>query len=94
MISQIFFNLYIDPMRIQLRESRIACHRNYVSIGALAYADDETSICPSLRGLNKMLEICNKYAAANHIYCIYYRFIVRFPSCTIFLLLQYIFCIS
>ena len=35
---------------------------------ALAYVDDVTIICPSLRGLNKMLEICNEYAAANHIY--------------------------
>ena len=34
---------------------------NNVFIGALAYADDITIICPSLRGLNKMLEICNEY---------------------------------
>ena len=55
-------------MLIRLRESRIGCHINNVFTGALAYADDVTIICPSLRGLNKMLEICNEYAAANHIY--------------------------
>ena len=59
MISLIFFNLYLDPMLIRLRESRIGCHINNVFSGALAHADDVTIICPSLRGLNKMLEICN-----------------------------------
>ena len=52
-ISPIFFNLYLDPMLIRHRESRIGCHINNVFTGALAYADDVTIICPSLRGLNK-----------------------------------------
>ena len=39
-------------------------HINNVFTGALAYTDDVTIICPSLRGLNKMLEMCNEYAAA------------------------------
>ena len=29
-ISPIFFNIYLDPMLIQLRESRIGCHINNV----------------------------------------------------------------
>ena len=29
-ISPIFFNLYLDPMLIRLRESRIGCHINNV----------------------------------------------------------------
>ena len=55
-------------MLIRLRESRIGCHINNVSTGALANADDVAINCPSLRGLNKMLDICYEYAAANHIY--------------------------
>ena len=55
-------------MLVQLRESRIGCHINNAFTDALAYADDVTIICPSLRGLNKMLEMCNEYANANHIY--------------------------
>ena len=35
-ISPIFFNLYLDPMLIRLRESRIGCHINNVFTGALA----------------------------------------------------------
>ena len=31
-------------------------------VGALSYADDITLLCPSIRGLNKMLDICNSFA--------------------------------
>ena len=40
---------------------------NNVYMGALSYADDITMICPSIRGLNKMLKICNKFAQSNKI---------------------------
>ena len=50
-ISPISFNLYLDAMLIRLRKSRIGWHINNVVIGALAYPDDATIICPSLRGL-------------------------------------------
>ena len=66
-ISPIFFNLYPNPMLSRIRKSRIGCHINNDCTGALAYADDVTIICLSLRGFNKMLEICNEYAATKHI---------------------------
>ena len=37
-------------------------------MGALTYVDDVPIICPSIRGMNKMLEICNTFAESNHIY--------------------------
>ena len=37
-------------------------------MGALAYADDVTVICPSVRGMNTMLEMCNTFEESNHIY--------------------------
>ena len=40
---------------------------NNVYMGALSYADDITIICPSIRGLNKMLKICNEFAQSNKI---------------------------
>ena len=36
-------------------------------MGALSYADDITLISPSLYGLNRMLDICNKFAIDNFI---------------------------
>ena len=40
---------------------------NNVYMGALSYADDITIICPSIRGLNKMLKIRNEFAQSNKI---------------------------
>ena len=34
----------------------------------LVYADDVTIICPSIRGMIKMLEIYNTFSGSNHIY--------------------------
>ena len=31
--------------------------------GAISYTDDITLFCPSIRGFNRMLDICNKFAA-------------------------------
>ena len=36
-------------------------------MGALGYADDITLTCPSLYGLNSMLDICNQFAKNNHV---------------------------
>ena len=66
-ISPIFFSLYIDPLLLTLKKSQIGCHMNNVYMGALSYADDITIICPSIRGLNNMLKICNKFAQSNKI---------------------------
>ena len=64
-ISHIFFSLYIDPLLLALSKSQIGCHMNNVYIGALSYANDITIIWPSIRGLNKMLKICNEFAQSN-----------------------------
>ena len=54
-------------MMLELKQSQIGCHIKNVYMGALAYTDDSV-ICPSIRGMNKMLEICNTFAESNHIY--------------------------
>ena len=36
-------------------------------MGALGYADDITLTCPSLYGLNSMLNIYNQFAKNNHV---------------------------
>ena len=43
------------------------CHISNTYMGALSYADDITLISPSLYGLNRMLDICNKFAIDNFI---------------------------
>ena len=61
-LSPILFNLYIDGLLIRLQKSGVGCHMNNIYMGALSYADDITISCPSLYGLNIMLDICNNFA--------------------------------
>ena len=58
-ISCHLFNLYIDPLLVQLSNFGVYA-------GALSYADDITLLCPSVWGLNLMLKICDKYRLENN----------------------------
>ena len=66
-ISPVLFNLYLDNLLISLKQSGLGCHINGTYMGALGYADDITLTCPSLYGLNSMLDICNQFAKNNHV---------------------------
>ena len=59
----LFIFCYIDRLLILLSYSGVGCKMDYCYIGAISYADDITLSCPSIRGLNRMLDICNKFAA-------------------------------
>ena len=45
-ISCQLFNLYIDPLLVQLSNSGYWCHIAGVYAGALSYADKITFLCP------------------------------------------------
>ena len=62
-LSAILFTIYIDRLLILLRNSGVGCKIDNFYTGAISYADDITLSCPSIRGLNRMLDICNKFAA-------------------------------
>ena len=59
--------MYIDPLLQKLKQSGVGCHINGNFLGVLSYADDITLICPSIRGLNKILKICNTFSKNNSI---------------------------
>ena len=61
-LSPILFTLYIDKLLIRLKHAHIGCHMNNIFTGALSYADDITLICPSICGINNMIDICCEYA--------------------------------
>ena len=61
-MSALLFTLYIDNLLFKLKDSGYGCHMNGVYMGVLSYADDITLLCPSIRGLNCMLNICSEYA--------------------------------
>ena len=66
-LSAILFTLYLDKLLIRLRNSNIRCSANGCYTGAVSYADDTTLSCPSIRGLNRMLELCNSFVAEHNL---------------------------
>ena len=62
-----YITIYIDRLLILLRDSGVGRKINNCYTGAISYADDITLSCPSIRGLNRMLDICNKFAAEHYL---------------------------
>lgn len=66
-ISPILFCIYIEGLLYELQKEGIGCYIGDNYCGAVAYADDITLLCPSIRGMRKMLNICTVYAAEHSI---------------------------
>ena len=60
--SPILFTVYIDELLQRLEKSKIGCHVGHEYFGALGYADDLTLLCPSITGLQSMVDICTTFA--------------------------------
>jgi hypothetical protein len=61
-LSPILFTIYFDEMLQVLKLSQLGCHIGHTFCGAIGYADDVILLAPSFCGLNKMLDICKKFA--------------------------------
>ena len=61
-LSAILFTIYIDKLLIKLKSSGLGCRMGNSYVRALLHADDITLLCPSIRGLIKMHDICNSFA--------------------------------
>ncbi len=61
-LSPILFTIYFDEMLHVLKLSQLGCHIGHTFCGAIGYADDVILLAPSFCGLNKMLDICKKFA--------------------------------
>ena len=59
--------LYVDNLFTKLKESGHGCFIGPHYYGALGYADDIVLLCPSVSGMNKMLNICSDYAERHSI---------------------------
>ena len=57
-LSPSLFNVFINVFIVSLRKSGIGCFMRSLYIGCLFYADDMLLLCPSVMGLQKMLDIC------------------------------------
>ena len=61
--SPVLFCIYLDNLIKKLRRKGVGCWVGGSFFGALAYADDVALLCPSIGGLQEMVEMCEEFAA-------------------------------
>ena len=60
-LSPDFYGIYIDGLIVKLKSLKIGCYYANIFAAALLYADDMALLSPSIRGLQRMLNICAQY---------------------------------
>ena len=66
-LSPKLFSVFMDELSVNLNMSKIGCHMNNTSFNHIFYADDAVILSPSVKGLQKLLNICQKFAIDNEI---------------------------
>ena len=66
-LSPRLFNVYIDELSVSLSSSHAGCVIGSKMINHFAYADDLVLLCPSAKGLQKLLKICEQYGNVHDI---------------------------
>ena len=61
-LSPILFNVYKDELLLRLKQHDFGCHIGNRFVGGLCYADCLTILSLSVRGLQKMVGICEEFA--------------------------------
>ena len=61
-LSPILFTVYLDSLIKTLKQRNIGCKIGNKFLGVFGYADDLTLLCPTLSGLEEMLNVCEDFA--------------------------------
>ena len=69
-LSATLFCIYMDELISRLEHSGIGCYIGNEYYGNISYADDLKLLCPSINGLQKMLDICDVFSKE---YCVKYN---------------------
>ena len=62
LLSPNLFNVYIDSLSNDLNKSSVGCHVANICVNHLSYADDMVILAPSVRALQKLLDVCFAFA--------------------------------
>ena len=62
LLSPYLFNIYIDSLSVNLNNALVGCHVASICINHLSYADDMVIMAPSVRALQKLLDLCSEFA--------------------------------
>ena len=60
-LSPILFCVYMDELLSRLEKSGLGCYIGKQFLGGFGYADDLKLLCPSVGGLQKMINICEDF---------------------------------
>ena len=69
-LSPALFNVYMDDLSTKMLSSKIGCNLNGVLFNHFLYADDSVICAPSPSALQKLIDLCESFAANN---CIVYN---------------------
>ena len=67
LLSPLLFNVYVDDLSGYMNESLVGCHVANKCVNHLSYADDMVLMAPSVRALQKLLDLCSSYASEHDI---------------------------
>jgi len=77
--TRLLFNVYIDDLMCDLRQSGFGCHVGFCAVNAIAYAGDIVLLSPTRTGLEKMVRKCEIFAFSRDI-----KFNVKKSVCMMF----------
>ena len=66
-LSPILFSIYMDELSGSLDECNIGCTVSNILCNHLFYADDIVLLCPSVKGLQHLVNICKSYSTKHAI---------------------------
>ena len=66
-LSPILYNVFICDLSILLSQCKVGCFYNDVCMNHLLYADDSVLLAPSPNALQKLLNVCDKFATENEL---------------------------
>ncbi len=59
--SPVMFIVYMDEHILELKQSGIGYHIGHKYYGSLGYSDDLRLLCPSIKSLQKIMNICAQF---------------------------------
>ena len=62
-LSPDLYNIYVDELICIIQKSGVGCHISRTFAACIFYADDMCVLSPSLKGLQRLLDICSTYCA-------------------------------
>lgn len=61
-LSPILFCIYMDELLTRLKNTGVGCYMGHHYLGSLGYADDLKLLCPTIAGLQTLVDTCQKFA--------------------------------